>query len=288
MAKIKKFLNNISDSLKRPVAKKSMPALLLLIASLIIIWLSMNNFALNLELLAKNQSLIELNNAVLALNQANEEILEDFNNLSREHSLLKNNYSSMNDKFFELNNSFKDFEDALKFQLDFFRDNGNIANASEYSSIRKGLKKCYKYLGGGSYEINLACIPYMLKSAGLSYKEDSKNELLGIIDFYNNGGGDCEDWAMVFTASFNYLKSLIPHGSNLAFVSFHNFCDEFSEFFLTNDNDYYLDACPISFNNYSYAQSFCGARSGDDSGHCWVILTKEPINSSNDIEGAIL
>ncbi len=293
MAKIKifdkGFFKNIADSLKRPAVKKSMPAFFLFLASIMIIWLSMDNFNLNSELLAKNSSLIELNKKILELNHTNEKILEDFANLSAEYYSLRGNYSLMNEKFFELNDSFNSFEELLEFQLDFFKDNGNIANIIEYSSIKRNLGKCYKSLSSDSYEINLACISYVLSDdAGLSYKNDSKNELLGLKEFYNNNGGDCEDWAMVFTASFNYLKSLIPEGKTLHLKSYHYFCEDFSKFFLTNDNDWYLNACTISFTDYSYAQSFCGAKESDDFGHCWIILTKEHVNSSEDISEAVL
>ncbi len=292
MAKIKifdkNFFKNMSDSLKRPAVKKSMPAFFLFLASIMIIWLSMDNFNLNSELLVKNASLIESNNRFLALSASYEKILEDLAELSKDYSSLEGNYSLMNEKFFELNDSFNDFENMLEFQLDFFKVNGNIADIFEYSSIRRDLGKCYKHLSGDSYEINLACISYVLSNdAGLSYKNDSKNELLGLADFYNNGGGDCEDWAMAFTASFNYIKSLIPQGSGILLKSYHYSCEGFSKFFLTNDNNWYLNACPISFADYSNAQSFCGARDSDDFGHCWVIFTKEVINSSESINEAI-
>jgi hypothetical protein len=239
--------------------------------------------------LAKNASLIELNNGFLELNESYGKILKNLDELSNDYSSLEGNYSLMNERFFELNESFNDFEELLKFQLDFFKANGNIANIFEYSSIRRDLGKCYKPLGSDSYEINLACISFVLSNdAGLSYKNDSKNELLGIADFYNNGGGDCEDWAMAFAASFNYLKSLIPQGSGVLLKAYHYSCPNPSKFFLTNDNDWYLNACPVSFANYSYAQSFCGARESDDFGHCWVIFTKEHINSSESINEAIM
>jgi hypothetical protein len=90
-----------------------------------------------------------------------------------------------------------------------------------------------------------------------------------------------------FCRSFNYLKSLIPEGKT-CILNLIYLCNDFSKFFLTNDNDWYLNACPISFMDYPYAQSFCGARESDDFGHCWVIFTKKPVNSSEDISKAIL
>ncbi|PJA22865.1 hypothetical protein COX58_00975, partial [archaeon CG_4_10_14_0_2_um_filter_Archaea_38_6] len=113
------------------------------------------------------------------------------------------------------------------------------------------------------------------------------NSLFSLDDFYERGGGDCEDWALVFTAQYNYLKNMCAESDYE--IRINSFISEgTSDVQIAYDETWiYLDSSETSWTDYVYAYPLCGFHSGDEYGHCWVAFTKEEITSSQDISRII-
>jgi hypothetical protein len=109
-------------------------------------------------------------------------------------------------------------------------------------------------------------------------------------EFYINKGGDCDDWARVFFASFNYIKSIIK-GINpqnkINLFTHGGSCVNKQTFFLTNSKDWYVEDCIINLENYEYAYPICGIKIGDTYGHCWVAFSENEINLTSDVNNVI-
>jgi len=294
-----KNYRRIKDTLK--------PLLLLISASLII--LSFFEISrLKAEILLNEAINANLSREYYLLNASNSRMIEDFLTLSEEHDelslsnselnknyeLLLINYSAFDEKFSELENNYTVFENTISSQLSYFKLNSNIENASEYGEIREELKKCYYLDSINTYKINLPCINFILshESEGNNfiYKNDTRNELLSLEEFYANKGGDCDDWARAFMASFNYIKgeirSLNP-SNEIILLTYGGSCVSQEKFFLTTKHDWYITSCPITITNHDYIQAICGAKPSDIYGHCWVAFSEEKINSTGNINEII-
>jgi hypothetical protein len=279
--------NPISRIYNGRVKQTIKPFLFLILSTLIILSFFEVN-SLNTELSAQKGINEELANDLFALNSSHALLIENYG------SLLEN-YSSFSEKFSELERNYSSFENDIQSQLSYFQSNSNIENVSEFAGIKSQLANCFYIYSLNTYKINLPCINFVLthESEGNNfiYKNDTRNELLSLSEFYYNKGGDCDDWGRIFFASFNYIKSVIKSESieepKILLETYMGECEIKEIFWMTRRNDWYIDACPITLNDYDSAQVLCGAKPDDEFGHCWVAFSKNKINSTETINDMI-
>jgi hypothetical protein len=294
-------MKKLLKRLYNPRVKKTLkPFLFLIISTIMILSIFQINF-LNLELKIQENINNELENNYLNLNITHNGLIKEYNILLLNHSNLLNNYDSLllnyydfDEKFNELENNYTTFENNINFQLSYFRENSNIKNIIEYKNIKEQLNKCFNYYTINTYKINLACINFVLshESEGNNfiYKNDSRNELLSLSEFYNNKGGDCDDWARAYYASYNYIKSVIKNlnpNNQIILETYGGTCSQKQNFYLTNENEWYINTCIVNLNNYEYSYPICGTKSEEAYGHCWVAFTENKINSTKEVNEVI-
>ncbi len=244
---------------------------------------------------------IALKGQIAQLNQDSKVLEENFNALKKSLELLKNENQELKDsnskllrESASLSSAMKstkieveqaleklnDFETTVKNSIKWFRENTNIQNYSEYEKIRKELDACLQM--NENCNINLKCIYDVNKKNGIRYRYDE--DTTGKEDFlkdlkliYEQYGGDCEDFSLLYRAEFNYLmdKCLINY---------------------TLDYIYSIATDPKTDNSFrideDYMSIICGTFDpkeviGNVAGHCLNALTKNPIKSSDEIYSQI-
>lgn len=301
-------MKKILERIYNPRVKKTLPLFALLVFSTIIILSLFEILRLNAQLESQKNANEQLNIELFNLNTSHNILVQNFSSINEEydnlilnHTLLINNYDSLqsdyitfDEKFNELENNYTVFENNIQFQLSYFRANSNIESITEYRVIKEQLSKCYYLDGFNRYKINLACINFVLshesENNNFIYKNDTRNELLSLKEFYTNKGGDCDDWARTFFASFNYIKSnikIMSSNNKIVLETYGGLCSQKEKFYLTINKDWYIDACTVTIENHEYAYPLCGTKSGDTYGHCWVAFTENEILNTSIVNSVI-
>lgn len=205
------------------------------------------------------------------------QVLKDLNAKLKEESVslsasMKNTKIEVEQAIEKLN----DFEITVKSSINWFRENTNIENISDYEKIKNELDKCVKF--ASTCDIDLKCIYDVNKKNNIKYRHDE--DTTGKDDFlkdlrliYMQNGGDCEDFSLLYRAEFNFLQN----------ACLQNY---------TREETYGIAVDPKTDKPFKidedYMHIICGTFDpkeviGNVAGHCLNSLTKNPINSSSSI-----
>ncbi|MBN2052433.1 hypothetical protein JW756_02935 [Candidatus Woesearchaeota archaeon] len=217
-----------------------------------------------------NQSLGILQTNYNALLRKVELLNQDNSNLTSQNQKLAADTQMQNEQINrnidDIMDRLTDFETTIKASMDWFKNNNNIANFDEYKEMQQELKEKCLVMNDSCY-IDLECIYEVNKHHFFTYQTDKETAqkddfLRNLSSIYRKKGGDCEDFALVFTAEYNFLRDeCVKQGfEKEKIIPF------------TEDN-------PIGM---SYMQPVCGIFNPENnpfsySGHCVVALTENPI-----------
>ncbi len=220
---------------------------------------------------------------------------ETYNKLKSEHSTVQNEYSTLKNhsedqdkKMTSLNKSMRqteieaekviekleDFEIEVRESMEWFRNNSNLGKSEEYERIKKRLKKECINIEEGVCNISLDCIYDENKEEGIIYKTDIKTydkiDFLKSLDLISkHKGGDCEDFAFLFKAEYNYL---IDECRSRGYYSRKDIA--------THARGTSIDAGYM----YVVCGTFDSGKSiSDYSGHCVVAIVNSTIKKASDI-----
>jgi hypothetical protein len=192
-----------------------------------------------------------------------------------DYSVLDSSSEQLQKEIDETLDKLNDFEQNINESLDWFNNNSNIHNLSAYSEIKKYLmKKCVDFRDNYC-QIELTCIDDVNDDdAYLNYKQDravsdQTDYLQGLDMILENKGGDCDDFALLYKAEYNYLvdvclengysrDQIVPYSSEAKKIS----------------KNYMYVVCGTFDPEIRYASFY---------GHCVVALVDEEIRTSRDI-----
>lgn len=225
-----------------------------------------------------------LKNEITKLKSDSQKLEENFKILKKNYELLKDENRLLTQKLVSLtaetnavqieiekaSDKLAEFENTIKESITWFKQNRNIDNFKDYNLIKDELSACFELKD--KCKIDLTCIYNVNEKNNFRYTED--DTALGKEDFlkdlgliYNQKGGDCEDFSLLFRAEYNYLvEQCLVNFSRQQIVP----VVEGKEL----DTNYMYIICGV-FDPGSVVKNWAG--------HCLVSLTKHPINSSLDI-----
>lgn len=228
---------------------------------------------------------------------------ENIENIENELDTTKESLEQTETKITDIKTELDSFETQVYESLNWFKQNTDIKELSEYEDIRKYIRSRCIQEYENSCNLKLACLSHINnKIHGFKYKIDeetssSKDKLQNLTQFAISKGGDCEDYSLLVAAEINYAKDYcISEG-----------LDEFSVESVkhTGDNDiwYAID----NFNKWGYTGSVsydistdyrfhyivCGNypteadpnldTKGEVSGHCAIAFVKQKLTTTQNI-----
>lgn len=235
---------------------------------------------------------------ISGLLQSNAELLSNLSTMQSESTRLKAGVDAAQA-------SLDDFEKRVAESNAWFKDNSNVGNVSEYRQMLFSLEFSCAEFSGDYCVIKMAC-PRLVHDIfkDFSYRSDESlfgrvDKLQSLAEFFDNKGGDCEDYALLVKAEMNYLKGYCAKNGRqkLQFEAATYKKDEiyyvdvprtwyYQDAFglqIPLDHQYYAEVCgtfPVGFdpnNNASIGYS----------GHCVIGFLKSPVRSSADIPSAL-
>ena len=231
---------------------------------------------------------IKLKNEITTLKESSQKLEQNFkflqekyDSLSSENQKISSKNKALEQESVSLSSKMKavltevdkvvdklaDFESSVTKSINWFKENSNVENLEIYDSMKTGLNSCIEFRN--SCRINFECINSVNEKNKFKYRLDE--ETTGRLDFlkdlrliYNQKGGDCEDYSILFKAEYNYLlgKCLQNYSRNEV-VPF------------TTEKEI----------NRTYMYVVCG--NYDFGGHCQVALTKMQIERTSDLYPSI-
>lgn len=175
--------------------KETSMVILIVILFAGLIGLSIFTAILNLQIQNQNNNIevigsaTEQINTLILENQKNAETILNLTKSIKELTAAQNSISS----------NIEIIKTELNDSVDWFVTNSKVTDPRITAKIEKCLSAC---------TISLDCIATVnQKDLGIEFISDAGDEqLLSLDAFYNNGGGDCEDYALFYKAEYNYLR----------------------------------------------------------------------------------
>ena len=157
------------------------------------------------QLIAETETLRETN---LQLEKLNSQLSKSNMELKDKSASLAASMKGVESEVQKTIDKLNDFDITVTNSIRWFQANNNIMNLSEFSGVRSDVNMCAKF--GKACEIDLKCIYNVNRENGIRYKYDE--DTVGKPDFlkdlkliYKQRGGDCEDFALLYMAEYNYL-----------------------------------------------------------------------------------
>ena len=216
------------------------------------------------------------------------EVLLDYNNLSSDYNVILNNYNYLSQ---DLNNFRKDIRESM----DWFKLNSNIDYLDDNIKHRMdvSLKDCI-ICNSTSCKIKLACINLKNnKTFKLKYSEDKiitnkEDKLQSLQSFLDIKKGDCEDFSLLFASELRYITSNLTKDKRIVIEPIIS-SNTSKNYYIDEDEEWYYDKGieGIEYNDYNYPYVACGKaydlQTNKVGGHCFIILSKNKINTVLDI-----
>lgn len=208
----------------------------------------------NLKVLKRNHEILKDEN--LKLEKLNRQIIE-------ESALKDEKVKSIEIEVDKTVDKLDNFRITVSDSIKWFKENNNVYAFDEYDKIKEEIaNKCL--IREDTCSINLKCI-YEVNKKRFRYRHDEattgKEDFLKDLNFiYDDYGGDCEDFSLLFRGEYNYLvdQCLMNYSRN----KITSFTENTS-----------LEG--------TYMHIICGAF--NFGGHCLVAFTKDMINNSLDV-----
>lgn len=239
---------------------------------------------------------------LVGLNDSYHNLQSSFRKLKKNHTWLQKRYKNLTTKNEELVNQvesslskMKYFNEEIDDAISWFSENSDLDNAGLKDSQKDMLpRKCFS-IEDDQCTIRSGCSSLFIDEyLDMHYREDfdahwDKDKLLSLEEFYENSGGDCEDYSLFVKAIFNsFLEECNTQDKTVTVKSF-SFSQGDDDYFLDKgDKWYYPDVTLLEFTDYVYPVVVCGSlmdpNAGERSGHCVNALTKNPVHTLKDLD----
>lgn len=246
-----------------------------------------NTLLNNISILEKEKSDLQLelsvvSSSLVTVDKQKNDLLERYDSLKKEaDETLK-----------KIDEYLVSMSDSMKW----FTNNSILDNSSNQKRMSSLLvSNCLKK-NFDNCEIKTACLRLVgskeFGTFSFSYKLDeitsSKTDYLqSLTQFFENKGGDCEDFSLLFKAQMNYLINYC--GKEKITIEAYTTTKNENEYFVNYNNNWFLSKAKpkkISSENI-YPTIVCGnmydLRSEQINGHCVIAFTSKKIISSVDL-----
>jgi len=250
----------------------------------------------------KNQEYLELNSKFIDVNTNFSKLNSDYislktlkNEMQNDINSLESDYSSLEGEYNYLIDDINKFRVEIQESMDWFKSNSVIDNLKDTQTrkIENSLNECL-VCEKDSCKIKTACI-YLKnkKTLRLEYAEDKSitnkiDKLQSLDSFLENRKGDCEDYALLYTAELRYLLKRAESKNKDVFIESIIQTETQRSYHI--NSEYYF---PEGVEGYKHDQKFkfpyiaCGntydLQIEDFGGHCVILVNDKQIINRNDI-----
>jgi len=212
----------------------------------------------------------------------------------QEINSLTNNYNSIIENYQTLNQEVGIFKTSIEESMDWFKNNSTLENLSIQRKIKNSIRKCVNCQENFCY-IKTACIHVINhEELNLKYAVDyqisgQEDKLQTLEQFISKKKGDCEDFSLFFAAELRYLIDYVISQEKTPIIEAIIESDTHRRYEIV-DRWYYPEGIEkkIISKEYIYPYVACGniydPNTKTVGGHCLIMLSKEKINESQDIE----
>lgn len=212
----------------------------------------------------------------------------DKNQLSNEYDVLSTDYTSL---IKEINA----FKTEITMSMDWFKENSTIDNISDSTRMKSHLETCVT-CGSDTCTIKTSCINWFVNENKfhLVYGDDNtitnkEDKLQSLNSFLLNEAGDCEDYAMLFSAEIRYLVDyVITEKKRTPIIEAIIKTDTQEDYKIVGDWVYSsgIEAYALD-ENYIYPTVACGnlfdLQTNEYNGHCVIMITNKDVNKVSDL-----
>jgi len=250
---------------------------------------------LNQSLITETNKYIDMYSKYTTLQAEDYAKAEKIENLNRDKNQLSDDYNKLNTDYTSLITEINKFKTEIINSMDWFKLNSNVDNISQSTRMESHLRTCVT-CDDKTCTIKTACINWFVNETKfhLKYGDDNtitkkEDKLQSIDSFLLNEAGDCEEYALLFSAEIRYLVNYViveRHRTPIieAIIETNTTVD----YQITSDwyysegiEGYKLDE------NYIYPEVACGTlfdiQTNEYNGHCVVMITNKDINSVSDL-----
>ncbi len=251
------------------------------------------------------QRVVQLETERISQDIAYSELDQRFQNLTSAHEDLATTNTRLSHDVTTATTLIDEYRTTLKSNLEWFKENAVLNDTSfpEYDPrapdrIRATLmNRCTNLEDSkaSSCTIKIPCIVYTnSQSLFLDYKTDvsvtgEEDALLPLREIVDNGGGDCEDYSLLFKAQINLLKSACGEEFNLETMEYtgENRYFPYYDAEGKENRDWFVQgyAARTLPAHYTHPVIVCGTVVEPDSrfGHCLIAFTQSPIRTVQDL-----
>ncbi len=190
-----------------------------------------------------------------------------------------------------LSGQMTEFEQQISDSLKWYKSNAVLSDSDGQKRVKNKLDFYCLKEDDSSCEVKLGCFWLVNQEfLGLRYKYDilsvdKWDKILSIKEFLDNGGGDCEDYALFFKAQLNYI---LDRCENKDITLQGWWYSDKEKYWADYQEHWYIPNADVrEESNYIYPNIICGKvydyRSDDYAGHCVIALTKSRIKDGSDL-----
>lgn len=266
--------------------KKQFLVGLAVIAGVIIVLLVANNFQLRQEIFLLNQKNTDLQAENVGLKNDVNSLGSELESQKSKYEELNKDYTAKKSQLEDIKLKLEEFEEGIEEKLSSFAENSNFRNMpEEYDYLRNGIA----LTKANECKIHLPKIVYVNDANfKLSYRDDieGETELKSLNDIFDDYGGDCDDYSLLFMAEYNALmNSCVNSGFDRSEVMVDGMTSTYGVYIIEDYGNSYLyyTGAPVDINNgdnYMYGVCY---NENETAGHCVVGLFSDSIKSEEDI-----
>lgn len=311
MTKNEISLNNYSSGSKNNSNLSAILLLFLILLVFVLIFLLFDSYeknnSLTVELFEKENS-FSTEKSTLLSNIASLEkqkldlelelslVSSSLESVDKQRNDLIQKYDSLKQEADETLKKIDNYLISMSDSMKWFTTNSTFDNSSQQKRMTQLLNSNCIKKNLDSCEIKTACLRLIgskeFGTFSFTYKLDeitsNKTDYLqSLTQFFENKGGDCEDFSLLFKAQINYLINYC--GKENIIIEAYTSTKNDNEYFVNYNNNWFLSkarAKKLSKENI-FPTIVCGnmydLRSEQINGHCVVAFSSRKINSAEDL-----
>ncbi|MEM2115476.1 MAG: hypothetical protein QXD62_00325 [Candidatus Woesearchaeota archaeon] len=241
-----------------------------------------------------------------SLKQTYDDLYQEYTFLKNKSTYLETEISSLKKSLYEIKKDVQEgvtlideYFEEIKKSIEWYNQNADLSSANiqnkkakeKVEEIKQKInQRCVRV--SNECRIKLGCF-WLINTEYFNLKYLSENEtdkLLSLEEFILNGGGDCEDFALIFKAQYNYAKTLCQ-GKKIISETYEIDPEKYSKneiYWLDFPKKWYMERSVQKDLTEDKMIIVCGRmydlNSEEFVGHCVVALTEKEIQEISDIE----
>ncbi|MBN1896298.1 MAG: hypothetical protein JW789_01040 [Candidatus Aenigmarchaeota archaeon] len=234
-----------------------------------------------------------LNDQIRFLNESLSKTNSSLEIVEKERNILEFDYSNLRDETLDLINDVDEYKKEISESLDWYKMNSILDDSSDQENIKMYIDNhCFDV--DDECRIKLGCF-WLINSEklDLEYIYDytpSGDKISSISEIIENGGGDCEDYSLLFKAEYNYaLSQCDGNAIILEGWKYPEDGDNEIKYWATFRKSWYIDdVVRVDITENVFPNIVCGSLYDPNieeiSGHCMIAFTTQRIETISDLK----